>query len=320
MNKLYSSERIPTNERILVTGAGGFIGSHLVKALLDSKANVTALLGHYDPHQPWEFQIPSFRMDIGDVQALDLSQYSTIIHLAGPPSVQDSFRNPKKHEKVHADGTAILAEAASEIEQMKFIYISSAEIYGASQPCAVNENGNVDPQSPYASAKLKAEHSLRAHHQDGCLDLIILRPFSVYGPGQSPLSLAAEICSQLEQSDSIVLRNPFATRDFCYVSDMVNALLLAIATPSKSSDHTPLTVNIGSGIGVSAKEVAMTLGEVLRRPVQVSNKYPDTHETTHTPVLIANITSAENILNWRPTVTLKEGLLNTALSYGLTIQ
>src|SRR5438105_8618471 len=188
---------------IAVTGAGGFIGPWVVRALLDHGANVRSLVG--PPGQPARVlqskHLENIFADIGDVHSLqDLARGADIVvHMAGPPSVAESFNDPGKYARTHTLGTTLILDACRKAGVHKFVYVSSAEVYGRPRTNFVSEDHPIEPRSPYGAAKAAAEQFVRAFALNFGISSIILRPFSVYGPNAPSRGVVATIL-QMAQS------------------------------------------------------------------------------------------------------------------------
>lgn len=291
--------------RALVTGAGGFIGRHVVQAFAAAGAQVRCHIGPPRSGLPVpDGAAETFEADIRDVEALHqyADQVDVVVHLAGPPSVAQSFADPCGYVRAHVEGTACVLEATRRARVPRLVYVSSAEIYGAPVSNPVDEDQPALPRSPYGAAKAAAETLIDAYRRCDDLRAVVLRPFSVYGPGASPHSLIGRILSQLQSGGDVVLEDLRPVRDYCFVSDVARAVVLACA--SRDADG---VFNIGSMQGASVATVATLLiaaaGTHARVVEDASKRRPcDVLE------LVANNRRVKAQLGWEPDTELAEGL------------
>jgi nucleoside-diphosphate-sugar epimerase len=294
--------------KIAVTGAGGFIGSAVVRTLASQGACLRALVGA--PGQavlPPPPQVPSLQADILDSEAL-LTLFSgceTVVHIAGPPSVAMSFETPIEYARVHVLGTCAVAAACRKSGVQRLVYLSSAEVYGQGGPDPVDEANPVNPRSPYGAAKAAAEVFVTEFSLRGRCDAVILRPFSVYGPRMSSQSVMSTILRQASMAEPIVLQDLTPMRDYCHVADIAVAVMAACSVPLCGLQ----ILNAGTGHGTTVKELASLILELmgLRLPVVESKdrKRPVTAEISR---LIADPSRARAVLGWSATISLSEGI------------
>jgi nucleoside-diphosphate-sugar epimerase len=293
---------------IVVTGAGGFIGASTVRALVDKGTRVRALLGA--PGQqitPPPFNVCSAEADILDSHTLDelLVDADTVVHAAGPPSVADSFLSPLEYARVHVTGTVSVLAACRRKNVSRVVYISSAEVYGRPSSQLVSEDEPLHARSPYGAAKVGAEQFVEAFVCEGGGDAIILRPFSVYGPGMSRRSVVGTIMDQAHNGHSISLKDLRPVRDYCYISDVVDAVILSCLAPIDGIH----VCNIGTGEGNSVEQVARLAMSVFGRVMPItelgSGKRPAGSEIHY---LVANTDRAHIALGWKSKISLRQGL------------
>jgi len=299
-----------SGKRILVTGAGGFIGSNFLHLLSPYATEVRAILGAPGDtvwHPPSRVQ--TCFADILDTPRLtELMQGAdVVVHAAGPPSVRDSFDEPGKCAAVHVLGTVAVMQACRAAQVRRIVYLSSAEVYGR-PPCnPVREDCPIRPLSPYGAAKASAEMFVRTMALEGQMECCILRPFSVFGPRQSPGSLVATILSQSMQGEGIWLNDLKPVRDYCYVQDVAEAIAIGSV-----ADLEDCTCNIGSGQGIDVQHLAEMILRLqsIEVPVQ-QKKSSDRPQGREIYELIADIGRAATLLGWKPRTSLNAGLEET---------
>ncbi|MGE5049174.1 MAG: NAD-dependent epimerase/dehydratase family protein [Deltaproteobacteria bacterium] len=298
--------------RIAVTGAGGFLGRATLAALADAGASVAALAG-----PPGEAPASGLRAatvacaDICDAAAMArfVAGADAVVHLAGPPSVAASFRDPVACVRVHAEGTATLLEACRIRGVRQLVYVSSAEVYGQPVRSPVPEDHPLSARSPYAAAKLCAEKLVEAYAHSYGLRAVILRPFSVYGPGAAAQSLIPELAALARAGEPISVRDPKPVRDYCFVTDVARAIAQACAFEARSLE----VFNLGTMRGASAGEVAKLLSAAFGVAAPVGNlRQRDRPGASDIQELVADNRRARSLLRWEPEVTLEEGLRRIA--------
>jgi nucleoside-diphosphate-sugar epimerase len=297
--------------KVAVTGAGGFIGPPVVAALHARGSRVRA---HVGPDGYAARALPEaveiFHAEINDATAMRaiVSGCDVVIHLAGPPSVRASFDSAHEYVAVHAGGTTVALQACVDEGVRRFVYLSSADVYGRPQTDRVTEHHPLSARSPYAAAKIGAEQMVGAFAHARGLEAAILRPFSIYGPGMSRRSLLWTILDQARSRDEIVLDDLKPVRDYCYVDDLAEAVVLAAVAPIAS----PLIVNVGTGIGTSVAELSRLVLQIAGAQANVveraRDKRPGDSEIYR---LVADPSKALTTLGWKPATTIASGLRKT---------
>ena len=296
--------------RILVTGAGGFIGRAVVQALLRRGVHVRALLGPEDMVIAGDSNIEQLRADIRDVDSLRhaVRGVDSVIHLAGPASVAESFKLPQEYAAVHVGGTASILSQCDRAGVGRFIYISSAEVYGQPRSNPVREDDEHRSRSPYGAAKIGAEAFVAAFADAIRMEAVILRPFSVYGPGVSTSSVIGTILRQTEFESAVLMQSLAPIRDYCFVGDVADAIVQAcyVAVPERT------VINLGSGVGTSVRELVQLILELkeISMPI-VQAQQRDRPRHTDIDCLVADVGRARKVLGWTAGTTLAQGLKQT---------
>ncbi|HEX4381623.1 MAG TPA: NAD-dependent epimerase/dehydratase family protein [Myxococcales bacterium] len=290
-----------------MTGAGGFLGHAVVEALGPSA--VRAIAGPGDARLPAAASVA--RVEIRDRAALQeaLAGAETVVHLAGPASVAASFLDPLLYLQVHAEGTAALLEACRGAGVTRVVHVSSAEVYGRPRRNPVDEDHPLSARSPYAAAKIAAEKLIEAATHAHGLRAVVLRPFSIYGPGASPDSLIPRIIGQvLERKQEIVLRDLRPVRDYCFVGDLAAAVAAACACDLDGF----AVFNVGTSSGSSVAQIAQMILEAGGSSARVvESRDKDRPGASEILELVADNRRALSDLHWKPAVPLHEGLRRT---------
>lgn len=293
---------------ICVTGAGGFIGSAVVKALVDQGAAVRTLIGAPgDLVREPPPGVPGIRAEITDTAAICplIAGAEVVVHLAGPALVSASFEAAGEYARVHVDGTVALLDLCRSLGVKHFIYMSSAEVYGRPHTHPVREDHPLQARSPYAAAKIGAERFVEAFALAFGMQVVILRPFSIYGPGLSPHSLIGTIVQQALRGTAVRLAHLQPVRDYCCVDDLAAAVVRACTARLSN----PFIANIGTGIGTSVAELATLILGKLGRAIPVQEE-PWRRRPGHSEIysLVADARLARETLGWMPKFPLPYGL------------
>jgi nucleoside-diphosphate-sugar epimerase len=306
---------------VLVTGGGGFIGSHLVEALIQRGASVRALdnlttgnpanlagvLGPPEARRTFTF----IKGDITDRQtvrkAIEGVEY--VLHQAALPSVQRSVEDPVTSNLVNVVGTLNVLVAAQEAKVRRVVYASSSSVYGDSPQSPKVESMPANPLSPYAVSKLAAEAYCRAFTRVYGLETVSLRYFNVFGPRQDPNSLYAAVLPRfiealLGKKQPVIYGDGTQSRDFTYIENVVQANLLALDAVAVGGE----VFNIACGESVTLKAVLQCLAEFSNQAVEPEYQAPRAGDIKHS---LADISKAGRMLGYRPVIPFREGLKRT---------
>jgi nucleoside-diphosphate-sugar epimerase len=289
--------------RVIVTGASGFIGLHLVKALRRLNANVLVI----DRVQPAE-HIPHVEFEWADLRHLNkVYDADYLIHLAAITNAGYAERYPLETYEVNVLGTVNLLNHVR--VKQRVLFPSTALIYKASE-LPINEEAEEDLSSTYAQSKIIGEQLTRFLCGRMGVSYTIVRFFNIFGPGQLSMYIVPQVLRQILEDKRVVLRNGSVTRDLLYVEDCIDAVLKLVVTPLAVNS----VFNIGSGRKVSISDVAKVAVEVSGTSgIEIADK----QETiTYSPTaIIADIGKVRSTISWRPKTSLKEGLQQMWQSY-----
>jgi NAD dependent epimerase/dehydratase len=302
-----------------VTGAGGFIGSHVVEALCARGCDVRALV-HYrsDGGRGWLEELDDSSgstVDViqGDIRDPDQMRRAsqgcdTVFHLAALIAIPYSYVSPRQNLETNAVGTLNLLEAVRDNGVGCFVHTSSSEIYGSAQAIPINEQHPVVGQSPYSASKIAADQLVISYARSFEVPAVIVRPFNTFGPRQSLRAVIPTIVSQALWSDRIRLGTLETTRDFTFVRDTADGLISA----AEATDTGGGVFNLGSGREISVGALAELIRELAgsQAPIEQdeSRMRPAASEVQR---LRSDSSLARAVLGWAPRFSLREGLTLT---------
>ena len=305
---------------MLVTGAGGFIASHLTEELARRGARVRALV-HYNSRSHWGFLERldpelSRRVELrpGDVTdpscVLDLVKgQEAVFHLAALIAIPYSYAAPASYVSTNVSGTLNVLEACRRRNVRKLVQTSTSEVYGTALYAPIDEAHPLQGQSPYSASKIGADHLAESFFRSFGLPVAIARPFNTYGPRQSARAVIPTIiCQLLRQPPELKLGSLKPVRDFNFVADTVEGFLAVAASPKSVGQ----AINLGSGRGVSVAETAALIARLLGLRARIkADKARLRPADSEVYRLICDNRKARRLLGWRPRYSLEEGLALT---------
>jgi NAD dependent epimerase/dehydratase len=301
--------------KILVTGADGFIGSHVVETLVKSGHEVRAFV-LYNSFNSWGWlddsdksireSIDVFAGDIRDPHGVDnaVSGQEVILNLAALIAIPYSYHSPDTYIDTNIKGTLNILQAARRHEVSRVIQTSTSEVYGTAQYIPIDEEHPLHPQSPYAASKVGADQLALSFHASFKTPVGVLRPFNTYGPRQSARAVIPTIISQLATGREVKLGSLSPTRDFSFVQDTANGFLAAALSDAIVGQ----TVNLGSGFEISIQETAETIAKLMNVELKLANDEQRVRpESSEVERLHASIQKAKEVLGWQPQLKGLEG-------------
>ncbi len=304
---------------ILVTGAGGFIGSHLTEKLVDLGAKVRAFV-RYNSRNDWGLieDLPSHTKEKTEVIMGDLRDSETIksvlkdvdvvFHLGALIAIPYSYIHPREVVETNIMGTLNILNAAKEYKPEKIIHTSTSEVYGTAQYVPIDEKHPLQGQSPYSASKIGADKLAESFFRSYDLPITTLRPFNTYGPRQSARAVIPTIITQALAQNKVLLGSLEPTRDLSYVDDTVDGFIKAAESERSIGE----VINIGSGSEISISDLTNKIISLIGKEVKIVSD-PERVRPPKSEVerLIADNSKAKELLGWEPKVSLDEGLRKT---------
>ncbi len=306
--------------KVLITGAGGFIGSHLTEELVRRGQDVKAFV-HYNsrddrgllPYLPVALQ-NQFEIVAGDLKDPDgvkkaVRGCARVFHLGALIAIPYSYVHPFNFVQTNVLGTAHLLNACLEENSIeRVIHTSTSEVYGTAQYVPIDEKHPLQAQSPYAASKIGADKLAESYYRSFGLPITILRPFNTFGPRQSLRAIIPTIISQALEGEAIRLGNLIPRRDFLFVRDTVRGFIEA----DECDEAVGRVVHIGTGRDIAIGEVVQTilslLGKEMRVQVEDQRIRPEKSEVMQ---LLSDTRLAHQLFGWVPNYSLEEGLKET---------
>ncbi len=306
-------------KKVLVSGAGGFIGSHLAEALVRAGATTTAMVRYnsgssignlalVDPGVRGAMRIVSGTVEDSDFVQRTVEGQDVVFHLAALIAIPYSYDAPRTYIRVNVEGTLNVLEAARRFGVGRVVHTSTSEVYGTALSPMIDERHPLQGQSPYSASKIGADKLAESYHRSFATPVTTLRPFNTFGPRQSARAFIPAIISQALKSDVVRLGSLAPERDMTFVSDTVAGFLAAGATPRVEGE----TIHLGAGqtysVGWFARRILELMG-VDKRLVQESARLrPAASEVMR---LVSDNRRARDVIGWSPSVSLDDGLRQT---------
>ena len=307
--------------KILVTGAEGFIGSHLTETLVKEKFDVRALV-LYNSFSScgWIDSFPDkiknkIKIFPGDVRDKELTEKAikgvdVIFNLAALIGIPYSYIANQSYIDTNVIGLLNILNASIDSKVKQIVHISTSEVYGTPKSLPIKEEAKLNAQSPYAASKIAADQLALSFNKSYGLPVTIIRPFNTYGPRQSARAIIPTIITQALKKNIIDIGSIFPTRDFLYVEDTVRGMISTINNKKSIGE----VINLGSGYEISIRELAKMIGKILKVNIKFKyNKVRTRPEKSEVERLLASNLKAKKILNWKPKCKNQRGL-----EFGLT--
>ena len=306
------------NEKILITGGGGFIGSHLVEGCLKQGYQVKVLV-HYNSRNSLGWLEDSFiKKDIevisGDVRDYDMvfkaaKGVEGVFHLAALIGIPYSYISPLAYIKTNIEGTYNVLEAARQLEIKNLLITSTSETYGTAQYIPINEKHPAVGQSPYAATKIAADEIALSYWRSFNTPVKIVRPFNTYGPRQSARAIVPSIITQVIQGKAqINLGSTTPTRDFTFVKDTVQGFIEIY----KSDELFGQATNIGMGKEISIQELTNLIADIMHVKIDIINEKQRMRPVnSEVERLFCDNSKLCTHTDWKPKYSLKQGLTDT---------
>ena len=303
----------------LVTGAGGFIGSHLVEAIVRAGTRVRALVhynsagtrGHLDG-------LPRDVVDAVEIVAGDIADAACVqavvrgcdrvYHLAALIGIPYSYRAPQSYVRTNIGGTLNVLDACRDAGVERLVHTSTSEVYGSPQSIPIDESHRLRAQSPYAATKSAADLLALSYHASFRLPVTVIRHFNTYGPRQSARAVIPTVIMQAITTGRVMLGSTGTVRDFLFVEDTVRGYLAASTAGGVEGEVIQLGTGLGTPIAALVEAVAAILGQRLEVAADPRRVRPEASEVDR---LVCNADRARRLLHWSPTVDLSTGLTRT---------
>ena len=313
-------------KKILVTGADGFIGSHLTEALVRSGYDVKAFvlynsfnswgwLDHCLPEVRGQFEV--FAGDVRDPNGVRqaLKGCDAVLHLAALIAIPYSYHSPDTYVDTNIKGTLNILQAARDLGVKRVIHTSTSEVYGTARFVPITEEHPLQGQSPYSATKIGADQLALSFHSSFGLPITILRPFNTYGPRQSARAVIPTIITQiLKGKKEISLGSIHPTRDLNYVEDTVDGFIKALVAPKIEGE----VINIGSGFEISIGNLAHMIAELMGTKISIKESSERVRPAdSEVERLLADNQKAKDLLKWSPK---NSGLAGLSQGLAQTIQ
>lgn len=307
------------NKKVLVTGAGGFIGSHLVEKLLAEGASVRAFVRYNSRGDSGYLRlIPAESLARVEIVAGNICDSAGIrkavegceivLHLGAMISIPYSYVHPAEVAESNLIGTLNVLMACRDLQVKRLIHTSSSEVYGTALQVPISESHPLQGQSPYSASKIGADKLAESFYCAYNLPVVTVRPFNTFGPRQSARAVIPTIITQALTQDVIHLGNQSTSRDFTFVKDTVRGLMKAAETENIEGK----LMNLGTGLEIKIDDLVKKIVQKINRPIRIEidtqRLRPDRSEVMR---LISDNMLARKLMGWQPEVTFDEGLDQT---------
>lgn len=307
---------IDKTKTILVTGADGFIGSHLTEALVRDGFKVRAFV-YYNSFNSWGWLDKSpgdikghfevFPGDIRDPHGVKeaMKNCDAVLHLAALIAIPFSYHSPSTYVDTNVHGTLNVLQAAHDLGVSRVIHTSTSEVYGTARSVPMSEDHPLQGQSPYSATKIAADQLAHAFYSSFNLPVITIRPFNTYGPRQSARAVIPTIITQIAKGDCLIKIGAVTpTRDFSYIQDTVDGFIAALKNDTGLGE----VVNLGSNFEISIGETIQLIAQCMGISIEIisdeKRMRPDNSEVNR---LWADNSKAKELLKWQPTYGSREG-------------
>jgi NAD dependent epimerase/dehydratase len=308
-----------SGRKVLVTGAAGFIGSHLVESLASDGAEVRAFV-RYNSRNDYGWleqlddtlgdEVEIFRGDLANPEAVynAVRECDTIFHLGALIPIPYSYQHPREFVEANVAGTLNVLEACRREPVRRIVHTSTSEVYGTALRVPIDEEHPLNAQSPYAATKIGADQLALSFRRSFEMPVVVARPFNTFGPRQSARAVIPTLITQALALESVELGSTHPTRDFLYVEDLARGFRRCAEADGVEGE----VINLGTGTEISIADLAETVFRLVGRESALSysedRARPPQSEVER---LLADTSKARRLLDWSPEVSLEEGLRRT---------
>lgn len=309
-------------KKVLVTGADGFIGSHLVEALIEEGCDVRAFV-YYNSFNSWGWldTLPKEQLDCLDVFSGDIrdpngvsqamKECDIVFHLAALIAIPFSYHSPDSYVDTNIKGTLNVLQAARQQNTERVLITSTSEVYGTAQYIPIDEKHPLQGQSPYSATKIGADKLAESFFRSFQTPIVIVRPFNTYGPRQSARAIIPTVITQLLSGETeLHLGSLIPTRDFNYVKDTVRGFIALAQADAAIGEE----INIATGVEYSIKDIAQQLiFEINPSAIIVNEEQRLRPYASEVFRLLGDNTKLTKLTGWKPLYSFDEGLKNTIM-------
>ena len=305
------------SKKVLVTGAGGFIGSHLTEQLVQLGAKTRAFT-HYNALGSWgwldesplknEIEVVSGDISDRDSVLQAMKNVDIVFHLAALIAIPYSYSAPDSYVRTNINGTLNIVQAARTLEVERVIHTSTSEVYGTALYAPIDEKHPLQGQSPYSASKIGADKIAESFYTSFNVPVVTVRPFNTFGPRQSARAVIPTIITQCLVGRNVCLGSLTPTRDMNYVANTAMGFIKS----AESSSAIGRTINLGSNREISIGDLAQLIIDQINPSLIIELEDKRTRpEKSEVNRLLADNTLAKELLNWEPEISLEEGLART---------